>query len=175
MGIQGKRLQAGWRGATSSRYCSVKTRLPWPPASRGNPPGPALVGARARSIPAPTGEPESIRSNRPLSKVCRRAYGGTRLRGDHGQGQRGLSPRLRGFLGRVHSVPSPVWLIPGCAGVPEDHGEKYIPLEALPCAHGVPRPLWVIDLKSWVPRRAGGDTGAASVSRSISTDPSTRS
>ena len=55
MGIQGKRLQAGWRGATSSRYCSVKTRLPWPPASRGNPPGPALVGARARSIPAPTG------------------------------------------------------------------------------------------------------------------------
>ena len=105
-------------GGTGIRY----RRGPWlgglSPRLRGNR-APLVHGAcRARSIPAPAGEPTSSSGKASPFRVYPRACGGTDTPLRHAIRKRGLSPRLRGNHGGVAPRQPEERSIPAPAGEP---------------------------------------------------------
>ena len=94
------------------------------PRVRGNPVrlSPALVGSG--SIPACAGEPVCRIRNQSSTGVYPRVCGGTGMRPSTIGSDRGLSPRVRGNLERLHDLGVGAGSIPACAGEPAPHGTR---------------------------------------------------
>ena len=88
------------------------------PRLRGNP-GYRTIGYGHRgSIPAPAGEPYSPPKTEALGRVYPRACGGTRVKRSAKRSAKGLSPRLRGNLGKARRRIGNFGSIPAPAGEP---------------------------------------------------------
>ena len=88
------------------------------PRVRGNPTVVVLAALTRRSIPACAGEPGWWFVGGTSLAVYPRVCGGTRATGSPGQGNAGLSPRVRGNPGRVRGSHIVGGSIPACAGEP---------------------------------------------------------
>ena len=89
------------------------------PRVRGNQHRPVAVLLQKRSIPACTGEPDNVNTNRGQPRVYPRVYGGTLGRNRHSGGTGGLSPRVRGNRQRLKAQEARERSIPACTGEPE--------------------------------------------------------
>ena len=76
------------------------------------------MALRWRSIPACAGEPTARKSATWSRRVYPRVCGGTEIPRRAGSGSAGLSPRVRGNLGRHSQSPPSARSIPACAGEP---------------------------------------------------------
>ena len=88
------------------------------PRLRGNPQKMYRGSLATRSIPAPAGEPNRLRSHRSTRPVYPRACGGTFWVFAGFTVQQGLSPRLRGNHPRRRPEGAPLRSIPAPAGEP---------------------------------------------------------
>ena len=89
------------------------------PRVRGNQRQLARRALRRGSIPACAGEPEWGLICRPVYEVYPRVCGGTSRARIASLRRSGLSPRVRGNLGRVDEGSLAQWSIPACAGEPD--------------------------------------------------------
>ena len=88
------------------------------PRVRGNLFNPVAGFRQLRTIPACTGEPNSVGSAPDPSRDYPRVYGGTGQVGRPAVVARGLSPRVRGNLGGLQAQPELPGTIPACTGEP---------------------------------------------------------
>ena len=91
------------------------------PRVRGNHAKSKAAHAPVGSIPAGAGEPPLAEGQRLGAGVYPRGCGGTRVQGDIGEGQGGLSPRVRGNLGGLTAAQGAFRSIPAGAGEPQSH------------------------------------------------------
>ena len=127
-------------GGTRHQVPLVSDYLGLSPRVRGNLWPSRVSSDSPRSIPACAGEPGGWKGGRLRGEVYPRVCGGTRCSLAAGVPAGGLSPRVRGNLGRYTAPRSVSGSIPACAGEPAT-------ATAIPCAR------WVY------PRVCGGTAG----------------
>ncbi len=105
-------------GGTRGRRYGEVLREGLSPQVRGNPPLRSADGRAEGSIPAGAGEPKRQNVLRNLSRVYPRRCGGTPAKQSAGGGDEGLSPQVRGNLGRYVRMVLRFGSIPAGAGEP---------------------------------------------------------
>ena len=88
------------------------------PHVRGNHSPGRKRNPRRRSIPACTGKPVQCEASKPEAGVYPRMYGETNILCFLIQGNRGLSPHVRGNQEQMNQTPPWDWSIPACTGKP---------------------------------------------------------
>ena len=106
-------------GGTIASFSNRLTHSGLSPRVRGNRPGPRQRTRRRGSIPACAGEPPERRRTPSLRRVYPRVCGGTRSTRSEQPRVSGLSPRVRGNLGRHRPERHLPRSIPACAGEPQ--------------------------------------------------------
>ena len=105
-------------GEPQNRVCACRLMSVYPRVCGGAPTLYSVPTASERSIPACAGEPSASLLARALSRVYPRVCGGAVLPTGPAVPLKGLSPRVRGSLGKL---PNPIYVlrsIPACAGEP---------------------------------------------------------
>ena len=143
---------AAWRCTRSSGWPVYPRACGGYPLSAGRPVYPRACGGTlpqrpiipVRSIPAPAGEPIQPHGNRKDRQVYPRACGGTAVTPRTKPPRSGLSPRLRGNLGR--------------------RGAPKLALGSIPAPAGEPSLYTAVSTPGWVYPRACGGTSSALLS-----------
>ena len=126
------RVYGGTRDMVSG--CSLMRGLS--PRVRGNQSHIDVDYAVGRSIPACTGEPQTLEINVNFEKVYPRVYGGTRERAGNVRDYHGLSPRVRGNRNAPQAGRSPTGSIPACTGEPSGRRRRTGTLRVYPRVYG---------------------------------------
>ena len=105
-------------GGTSPSSRAPRSARGLSPRVRGNPARRYPPLRTWRSIPACAGEPDFRESLSPPSRVYPRVCGGTQMEGKTPLSKGGLSPRVRGNLGKDVWQTDETGSIPACAGEP---------------------------------------------------------
>ena len=116
------------------RACPTNSGLS--PRVRGNPPRALFVRFLSRSIPACTGEPPALSKRFAPLAVYPRVYGGTHLEKAENGLKCGLSPRVRGNLGREANTGTNRRSIPACTGEPGSRSPTPTPGTVYPRVYG---------------------------------------
>ena len=116
----GRRVYPRVYGGTAQPAQGVEHGRGLSPRVRGNPDQGGDGRRDGGSIPACTGEPDSISSRTRAGTVYPRVYGGTTLRSMWPRIHSGLSPRVRGNLEPELDGGFPGRSIPACTGEPLD-------------------------------------------------------
>ena len=106
------------------------------PRLRGNRSAVPGTSQSHRSIPAPAGEPAAASSSSRFHWVYPRACGGTRCCLTAFSVVAGLSPRLRGNLGKAAHIGNPYGSIPAPAGEPAKGATRPVKVAVYPRACG---------------------------------------
>ena len=113
-----KRVYPRVCGGTACLKLNIQTLSGLSPRVRGNHPRRPPLRPAARSIPACAGEPDDRNDGDDGREVYPRVCGGTVSWQGPGNGNVGLSPRVRGNHSRSHTAPARRRSIPACAGEP---------------------------------------------------------
>ncbi len=119
-----------WFSSTVASYRGLSPRV------RGNPGLVRHLLRLQRSIPACTGEPSPFSISLRGMGVYPRVYGGTRWSPNKWEGERGLSPRVRGNLNHLRPVDRPRRSIPACTGEPSLPSARIAARKVYPRVYG---------------------------------------